>query len=86
MQTLLDEHKIDEAKYMKKLKVYKELLLILFMNPPFVTPKDNFAKLNKEQYQVGFSGEPLKIQFEAPKEMKGACGLEISLLSKMKYN
>jgi hypothetical protein len=51
-----------------------------------VTPKDNFAKLNKEQYQVGFSGEPLKIQFEAPKEMKGACGLKISLLSKMKYN
>jgi hypothetical protein len=51
-----------------------------------MTQKENFAKLNKEQYQVGFSGEPLKVQFEAPKEMKGASGLKISLLSKMKYN
>jgi hypothetical protein len=40
-----------------------------------VTPKDNFAKLN-EQYQVGLSEEPFKVQFEALKEMKGVGGLK----------
>ncbi len=41
-----------------------------------MTPKDNVAKLNKEQYQIGFSGEPLKVQFEAPKEMRSVGGLK----------
>ncbi len=33
-----------------------------------------------EQYQVGLNGEPLKVQFEAPQEMKGVGGLKYFLV------
>ncbi len=42
-----------------------------FNESPLVTLEDNFVELDKEQDQVGPHGEPPKVQFEVPKNMKG---------------
>jgi hypothetical protein len=46
LHTLFDEHKVNEASYMKKLQAYQKTYLEFQDDSPSATPKDSFDTLD----------------------------------------
>lgn len=62
IQGLFNEHKAFEVSYRRNLKGYQKAYRNFQYNSPFVTVEDSFDTLDFNQYDVGPSGESLKVQ------------------------
>jgi hypothetical protein len=58
---IFDEHKVNEARYMRKFRAYKDVFLDFVYESHPLTLENNFTNSDKEQYQIGPTGEPLKV-------------------------
>jgi hypothetical protein len=58
---IFDEHKVNETRYMRKFRAYKDVFLDFVYESHPLTLENNFTNSNKEQYQAGLGGEPPKV-------------------------
>ncbi len=61
LQTLFDEHKVNEANHKRRFKTYKEANPKFKYESTYVTLEDNFNTSNFNQYEVGPSGEAQEV-------------------------
>jgi hypothetical protein len=58
---IFDEHKVNEARYMRMFKAYRDVFLDFVYESHPLTLENNFTNSDKKQYQASPSGEPPKV-------------------------